>query len=137
MAAKLLVENLSPNVTEKQLVRFFSSIGANAAVELEPPRHGSATALVEFASADQADGALAVFDGRELAGRVLRVRWATAGDAAVSPAAYDGGGVDLYAPMRQRAYRDDEFGDGWRRQRPRGKHGCDRRRGRGTQRRIL
>ena len=77
MGARLVVGNLSQRTTERQLERFFSSWGVVATVRIPLDRStGSARGygFVDYASEELADLALAVFDGRKLGGRVLRLQ---------------------------------------------------------------
>ncbi len=74
---RLLVGNLDRRTTETQLERFFSSLGTVVSVRIphdqqtgEPLGYG----WVDLPSAELAKLAFTVFNGRELDGRVLRLR---------------------------------------------------------------
>lgn len=155
MSGRLFVGNLSPQITEKQLARFFSSAGLVASVRIPLDRQTGRSrgfGFVEFASRDQAEHALAVFDGRELGGRVLRVGWAREpekrGFQERGSAGKSFGEKNRAAELAQTAHAQEawdplEAGETQdysshrdSRSRKRGKHGSDRRRGRGTRRFI-
>ncbi len=77
MATRLLVGNLDRRTTETQLARFFSSFGTLVSVEIphdqqtgEPLGYG----WVELPNPGLTELAFKVFNGRELDGRVLRLR---------------------------------------------------------------
>jgi RNA recognition motif-containing protein len=112
-------------------------------------------AFVEFADREGAELALETCDGRELDGHAVRLSWARerdevgeerarrgpkwrnpaiALDDEEAPAAY--GGREPSGSRRDREGADDEEDQGGRRRRHHGKHGSDRKRGRGTRRVI-
>ena len=77
MSARLLVSNLNHRTSEKQLERFFSSWGSDASVEIPRDRktgRSRGIGFVEYDSEELAVLALAVFNGRQFGGRVLRLR---------------------------------------------------------------
>ncbi|MGB3562058.1 MAG: hypothetical protein WBH85_16995 [Thermoanaerobaculia bacterium] len=79
MSGRLFVGNLSLHTTEKQLARFFTSAGMAVLVKIPVDRQTGRSrgfGFVEFSSKELAEQALAVFNGRELGGRVLRLNWA-------------------------------------------------------------
>lgn len=76
MTVRLLVRNLNPRTTRKQLERYFSSAGfaVSAAIPLEPETGLSrGYGLVEFETEEQAERALLVFAGRLFASRRLQL----------------------------------------------------------------
>ena len=79
MSAKVFVGNLSYRTSEAQLGRFFSEVGEIRSVTMPVDRESGRPrgfAFVEFASDEQAEMAVTVYDGRTLGGRPLSVRMA-------------------------------------------------------------
>eukprot|EP00243_Klebsormidium_subtile_P010869 TRINITY_DN5946_c0_g1_i1.p1 TRINITY_DN5946_c0_g1~~TRINITY_DN5946_c0_g1_i1.p1 ORF type:complete len:131 (+),score=29.42 TRINITY_DN5946_c0_g1_i1:478-870(+) len=82
---KLYVGNLSPKVTEYQLVKLFCQHGTIVQEEFMWHRNGPKKgqprgyAFVEFSSQSEAEKAVAQLDGRSLLGRPLVVRFAEGG----------------------------------------------------------
>jgi RNA recognition motif-containing protein len=151
MSAKLFVGNLNPKTTGDQLTRFFSSAGLIVSVRMPLDRQTGRPrgfAFVEFASLEQAEQALRVFDGRELGGSRLRISLAR-------PEADDRRGrakgrpqdqirqIDESARVpgpeafleRARSNDEDPYAERWsRKSRHHGKHGSDRKRRQGSRR---
>lgn len=155
MSGRLFVGNLGPRITESQLARFFASAGLVATARIPIDRQTGQSrgfGFVEFPSREQAEQALAVFDGRELGGRTLRLGWAREPEnrnSRVQSSPSEVGEGDLHVsgpgppPVSRRAWESTEFvgGDDYtenRRSKPpkRGKHGSDRKRRRSTRRFI-
>ncbi len=151
MGASLIVGNLNRQTTEKQLERFLSSLGAAASVKIPIDQRTGCPrgfGLVEYRNQALTELALAVFNGRELGGQVLNLRWAPE-DGARS-AAQDSEPLPVKGkiprhpdktddrPYKPPADSDDYVPDHRTRKRKgnSGKHGTDRRRGRGTRRLI-
>lgn len=155
MGAKLFVANLNPRTTRSELASFLSAAGRVMSVTIPTDRvtnRPRGFAFVEFSDRATAEAALDLCDGRELAGHALRLSWArerdeAEGDGRRRPARRFGKGVeeDDYDPdvlssrgprgsSRDRDRRDDLGAE--RRPRRHGKHGSDRKRGRGTRRLI-
>jgi cold-inducible RNA-binding protein len=152
MGVRLFVGNLNHRTTEKQLERFFSSWGTVASVRIPKDRQTGRSrgfGFVDFPSEELADLALAVFNGRELGGRILRLNRPpdsqNGGAPSERPApVFDGEATEVWS----RSLRDsedaavmpepDSFDDYARARRVRrhkgGKHGSDRKRSRGTRR---
>lgn len=149
MSKRLFVGNVSPQVTEDQLRRFFSAAGEVVQVSIPLDRESARPrgfAFVEFANVDEAERALEIFDDAEFEGRRLRPRIAfedrgreapkwrrdrprrgapEAEDDVDEPSAWSGFGGDDYSAERERG-----------KARKKGKHGSDRKRGQGTRRYI-
>ena len=150
MSAKLFVGNLNPRTSGEQLTRFFSSAGFAATVRLPLDRRTGRPrgfAFVDFASEEQAQQALRVFDGRELGGRRLKVSTARPEKESHRPEGLShpeqSVGVQMYDELQSRSngdrgrfqYEQDPYHeDSGRRRRRHGKHGSDRRRSRGLRR---
>ncbi len=146
MGARLFVGNLSHRTTETQLERFFSSWGTVVSARIARERQTGRSrgfGFVEFPNEELADLALTVFNGRELGGRALRLdrpQDSQDGDAGSdSPASgYDRGSSDGRSRGGRASDGFDDYARGHHRDRRRkgGKHGSDRKRGRGTHRAI-
>lgn len=79
MSAKVFVGNLNYRTSEHQLRRFLCEVGEIRALSLPTDRESGQPrgfAFVEFATQEQAEMAVTVYDGRTLGGRQLRVRMA-------------------------------------------------------------
>ena len=153
MSTRLFVGNLDPQISEKQLAEFFSDAGEVVAVSIPRDRETKTPrgfGFVEFKTDEQAREAQESLDEKPLQGRRLRLR----------PAHDDrAGGGRGRSRRRQRAGRpdsefeqdedlgprgaradenEDEDYSGRDRGRPHrgGRHGSDRKRGRGTRRVI-
>ena len=82
MSTRLIVGNLSHRATERQLERFFSSFGSLVSVEIPADLETGQPlgfAIIECPNEELTELAFAVFDGRELDGRVLHIRRAEEG----------------------------------------------------------
>jgi len=158
MSAKIFVGNLNPRTTRSQLADFFSGAGRVMSVTLPTDRETGRPrgfAFVEFSDRESAQEAMDDLEGRELEGHSLRLSWAREreelSDGRHPGRAARGGSETLpfgdeeelsggrlhRDPRRSGFDRDrDDDADGSRRLRRRGKHGSDRKRGRGTRRVI-
>lgn len=153
MSAKLFVGNLNPQTSKSRLASFLSSAGRVMSVVL-PTDRGTGLprgfAFVEFAEREGAEMAIQTCDGQELDGQSVRLSWARERDEARgerprraprwrdssqlvdgedSPASY--GDREPSGSSRDRDRADDDE-NGEARRRRHGKHGSDRKRGRGT-----
>jgi RNA recognition motif-containing protein len=149
MSKRLFVGNVNPAVTEKQLVEFFSDAGEVTAVSIPLDRETGTPrgfALVELATADQAEQAMDALDDEVLDGRRVRLKLAyedrkreRGGSHRGLPRRFDPSGADD-AWGDQREWLEEgliNYSAGQRdKRRKRGKHGSDRIRGRGTRRFI-
>jgi len=96
MSTKLHVTNLSPGVTNPELVRLFAAHGPVLAARVTTfPRSGRSTggAIVDMGSEAAGDAAIEALDGRDLAGRPMGVAPATPRDET------DAAGTSLFGPM--------------------------------------
>ena len=142
MGARLVVGNLNHRTTEKQLERFFSSWGTVVSVRIPRDRRTGRSrgfGFVELPNEELAELALAVFNGRQLGGRVLRLRSADPPDGSSNQ---DSGRYDRRPSQARETWQTAPGGSGdyardrGPRRRKGGKHGSDRKRGRGTRRVI-
>jgi RNA recognition motif-containing protein len=153
MGTRVFVGNVSRRVSEQELERFFSQIGDVASVAIPVDRatgEARGFAFVEFRTSNSAEEAMDALDGATLDGRSLRLSWAVekpgrgAADRTTAPARrprYESPDLNIEDDYDSRGSRHsggrDDYGEK-RRGRPRkgGRHGSDRRRGRGTRRVI-
>jgi RNA recognition motif-containing protein len=150
MTARLFVGNLNPRTTEEELRSFFSPVGASVALSIpidRKTRRPRGFAFVAFATAGDAERALAILSGRSLGGRKLHLDWArerqrptARGREHVGPGWRPPPSVEAFEDKEQqeRIPRSEEDYARKRRSRPlrHGKHGSDRVRSRGTRRSI-
>jgi RNA recognition motif-containing protein len=90
MSTRLFVGNLSFDTNELELRELFGQSGQIVEVKLVTDRETGRSrgfAFVEMSSADEANQAISVLDGRELGGRTLKVNQAEARPARSKPAA--------------------------------------------------
>ncbi len=149
MGARLFVGNLNPQTTKDRLVRFFSPAGKVVSVSVPVDRatgRSRGFAFIELEDREAAQQAFEVCDGRELDGQEVRLSWARDRDGGGRPRAARGArpplsdepeAVDERRGEARSVRSIDDYVDE-RSERPRGhgKHGCDRKRGRGTRRWI-
>ncbi|MDH3402476.1 MAG: RNA-binding protein [Acidobacteriota bacterium] len=155
MNARLFVGNLSRKVTEKQLADLFSDVGGAVAVAIpldRETRQPRGFAFVELADAAQAERALRLLDGTLFDGRKIRLSPAEEKGRRPGPsrppgapagrARFEPTPLELVLPDQEddRSWKSqgaDEYA-AKRRARPHGhgRHGSDRKHGRGTRRRI-
>lgn len=149
MANRLFVGNLNPRTTREQVERFFASAGLRVAAVRLPVDQTTGQprgfAFVDFEQRRDAENCLAVFDGRELGGQRLRVRWARERpDARSTQPESEFSELEPVAARGDGAHEsgfpypvaEDYTRDRGRRTRRRGKHGSDRRHRIGVRRRI-
>ena len=149
MSTRLFVGNVDPAVTSEDLESHFTSIGEVASVTIPIDRETRLPrgfAFVEFRSREQAEKAVESLDGSRLAGRRLRLGWAEldrrrpSRGGGESPARVDDADQEYprSSTARQPKSREDDDYASRHRDRPakRGRHGSDRKRGRGTRRVI-
>ena len=154
MSRRLFVGNLGFQVTREQLTRTFDQVGEVVSVSIPVDRDTQQPrgfAFVEFSSSDEAERALEELDGTTLEGRPMRLSEAIERGPRRDRAAEqarpkkEAGGAVRDAEDGERGdvgrdrygLRGDDYA-GKRRGRPRkgGRHGSDRKRGRGTRRTI-
>lgn len=156
MSARVFVGNLNPKTTKTQIASFLSRAGRVMSVMLPTDRDTGRPrgfAFVDFAEREAAEMALEICDGLDLDGHAVRLSWARERDGGGDrlrgsddrrdwPARddeEDAGGYGGRVPTGSRRFgerfEDDDEEDA-RRRRRHGKHGSDRKRGRGTRRVI-
>lgn len=149
MGAKLFVGNLNPDTTKAGLADFLGPAGRLVSLTIPTERDTGRPrgfAFVEFAERSDAETAIASFDGSELDGHAVRLSWARERDEVGAESARKRRSFESYEDeldrpepggrRRERDRFDDEDARRSRRRRHHGKHGSDRKRGRGTRRLI-
>jgi arginine/serine-rich splicing factor 2 len=153
MGTRVFVGNVSRRVSKEELERFFSQVGDVASVTIPVDRatgEARGFAFVEFRTSQGAEAAMDALDGATLDGRNLRLSWAVdkpdrgRADRSAAPVRrprFEAPEINLESDYTSGESRysggRDDYGEK-RRGRPRkgGRHGSDRRRGRGTRRVI-
>jgi len=149
MSRRLLVGNVNPKLTRQDLEKFFSAAGDVVAVSIPldcETRELRGFAFVGFRTSEQATEAIESLQNAELEGRRIRLRPAyedkrretTSRRPERSPT------IETYSEPAEsprqgdRYSHDDDAYSERRHNRPqkRGKHGSDRKRSRGTRRRL-
>lgn len=116
MSSKVFVGNLDFNTTRAELQSLFSEVGEIRDIFLPTDRDSGRPrgfAFVEFATAEDAEKAIARFNGYELSGRALRVnaaedrpRGGSYGGPRPSFGGYGGGGGgDRFSPAKSKGSR--------------------------------
>lgn len=149
MSRRLFVGNVNPKLTRQDLERFFAKVGEVVAVSIpldRETREPRGFAFVEFRTTEQATEAIASLQNADLEGRRIRLRpayddkrrEATGRPPGRSPR-IEPVPEPVEPPRHENWYShdDDAYSEGRRpRSQKRGKHGSDRKRGRGTRRRL-
>ncbi|MEJ2086387.1 MAG: RNA-binding protein [Acidobacteriota bacterium] len=148
MSSRLFVGNVNPKLTRRDLEKFFSEAGDVVAVSIpldRETREPRGFAFVEFRTSEQATEAIESLQNADLEGRRIRLRPAYEDKRRDSPSRRPERSPTIEAyepaesPIQENRYsHDDDAYSERRHSRPqkRGKHGSDRKRGRGTRRRL-
>lgn len=154
MSSRVFVGNLGFGVTREQLTRTLSEAGEVVSVSIPVDRETQRPrgfAFVEFSQPEEAKRAIEQFDGHTLEGRPLRLseaiergsrgdrpagRSRSRSDERSEPAVAAREDWNDSSRSHRQSHRED-YGEK-RRERPRrgGRHGSDRKRGKGTRRTI-